>query len=155
MLQFALFVVLSLFELVSLVMLFLLKEQLHAVVSLTAAFFAVSLIFLTLEQPLLALMQLFVMVGGIATYLIVAVASTDAHNHLRINRVLLALLAFGFFAAMYYGASHATFLGTQGSVLSEQAIASSLSQNITMLYVLVFMLFGVGTGTIVLLRRVG
>jgi NADH:ubiquinone oxidoreductase subunit 6 (subunit J) len=152
---FALFVMLSLLELASLALLFVFKDALHAVLSLTAAFSVSALLFLALEQPLLALLQLFVMVGGIATYLFVGAASAGIPRSMHTNYAILALLSIALFAAIYYGASSTKFLSAQGSPLSEQAIASSLSSNIALLYVIALMLFGIGIGTIALLRKIG
>jgi NADH:ubiquinone oxidoreductase subunit 6 (subunit J) len=150
----ALFAALSLLELVSLALVFFLRDELHAVLSLTAAFAVSALLFLALEQPLLALIQLFVTVGGIAVCLLAGAAAVDAPRSRHANYATLALVALAFFAAIYYGASGAQFLGAQSNLLSVQMIASSLSSNIALLYVMAFMLFGIGIGTIALLRKI-
>jgi hypothetical protein len=155
MVQFVLFVLLSLLELASLALLFVFKDPLHAVVSLAAAFSISALLFLTLSQPFLALIQLFIMVGGVATYLLVGVAATGASSPVRTNHVALALFAIALFFAIYYGVSGANFIGVQGNLLSGQMIAAGLSQNVPLLYLAMFMLFGIGTGAIVLLRKMG
>ncbi len=152
--DFALFAMLSLLELASLALLFVLKDTMHAVLALTAAFSISALLFLVMEQPFLALLQLFIMVGGIATYLFVGVAAVEIPRSRHTNYAVLAVLALAFFAAIYYGASSANFLSAQGNVLSGQAIASSLSSSIALLYVMVFALFSIGIGTIVLLRKI-
>ena len=149
-----LFAVLSLLELASLLLVFLLRDGLHAVIALAASFSFSALLFLVMEQPLIALIQLFVMVGGIATYLIVGVTSVDAHRSAHTNRVAFAFLAAAFFAATFYVTSGTTFLGAQSNILSDQVIASGLSSSASLLFMASFMLFSIGIGAIVLLRKI-
>ena len=87
------FIVLALAELLSISLIFVFKDILHSVLSLAMAFFINSLIFLMLEQPLLALLQLFVMVGGISTFLFVGVASVSLSRFGHANLLLLLVLS--------------------------------------------------------------
>ena len=156
MVYFALFMLLSLLELASLVLAFFLRDTLHAVLSVSVAFLVSSLLFLVMEQPLIALVQMFVMVGGIATYLIVGVTSVDVPRSRHTNPAVLALLAIALFAAVYYySVAGIAFSSVQGNLLSSQAVAQDLSSNMALLYTLSLMLFGIGIGTIVLLRKIG
>ena len=154
MMYFVLFAMLSLFELASLILLFVLKETMHAVLSLTVAFSISALLFLAMAQPFLALMQLFIMVGGIATYLFVGVAAVDIQRSRHTNYAVIALLTLAFFAATFYGASRANFASAQGNILSAQTISSGLSANMALLFFIVFMLFGIGIGAMLLLRKI-
>jgi hypothetical protein len=95
------------------------------------------------------------MVGGVSAYLFVGSASAGIPRSMHTNYAILALLSIAFFTVIYYGASSTEFLSAQGNVLSEQAIASSLSSNIALLYLIALMLFGIGIGAIVLLRKIG
>src|SRR5271157_2299118 len=152
MVYFALFVVLSILELASLSLIFIFKDTLHILLSLAAAFAVSALLFLMLDQPLIALVQLFIMLGGIVVYLLVMITSVDITRAVSANYILLELVAVVFFAALYYGISGTAFLNAQGNVLSGQAIASGLSSNMTLLYLIALTLFGIGIGTMVLLR---
>ena len=68
------FVVLSAILIFFALMIFKSKRLLHAVLALTGVFFMSSVVLLLLGQPLAALLQLVILVGGMSTYLIVAVA---------------------------------------------------------------------------------
>ncbi len=150
----ALFVLLAFAELASLAMLFVFKNAMHAVLSLAAAFIITSLMFLVVEQPLLALLQLFVMVGGVATYLFVGVASVGISRFRHADLAVLAVMALASFAVIYYGVYGAQLSGLQSNTLSAQDIGASLSSSVALLYLLVLMLFGIGIATIALLRKV-
>ena len=71
----ALFAIIALLEILSATLVFVFKDMLHVVLSFSALFIINSAIFMVLGQPFLALLQLFIMVGGVSTYLFVGVAS--------------------------------------------------------------------------------
>jgi NADH-quinone oxidoreductase subunit J len=152
---FVLFAVLSLVELASLMLLYLLKDALHSVLALAVALSASALILLALQQPLIALMQLFITVGGIATYLLAAVASVDTKPSVSANMAALALLSIALFATLCYVTSGTGFTMQQGAVLSVQSIVSSMSANVTLLYTVTLALFCIGIGAIALMRKIG
>ncbi len=70
-------IIIALLELVAIAFIFLSKSLLHSVISLTLAFIANSAIFLAIGQPFIAIIQLFIFVGGISTYALVGVASAS------------------------------------------------------------------------------
>ena len=148
------FASLSILEIFALVMLFASKDILHAVLSLSAAFTTNALMLLVLEQPFLALLQLFIMVGGIATYLVVGVASAGVSRFKHTNYAVLDGLTVASFEVILYGLIKVTIPDTQHNVLSAQAIAAGLSWNITLLYLTVLALFAIGIGAIAMLRRI-
>ena len=149
------FIALAIAELLSISLIFVFKDILHSVLSLAMAFFVNSLIFLLLDQPLLALLQLFVMVGGISTFLFVGVASVSLSRFGHTNKLLLLILSVAFFAISFYMAVGTPFPVQQQNFISGAAISEQLESGVGQLYVIIFALFGVALGAIMLLRRVG
>lgn len=148
------FVALALAELVFISLIFFFKDVLHSVLSMAMAFFVNSLMFLALNQPLLALLQLFVMVGGIATFLFVGVASVSMSRFGHANLLMLLVLSVVFFAVSFYMAVGTPFPVQQQNFLSVEAIAGQLASGAGQLYVVVFALFGAAIGAITLLRKI-
>ena len=74
MLSLALFLAVAVLELISIALIVLFKDIMHSSLALASLFFMNLLVFLMLQQPLLAVVQLFVLVGGISTYMIIGVA---------------------------------------------------------------------------------
>jgi NADH:ubiquinone oxidoreductase subunit 6 (subunit J) len=148
------FIALALAELLSISLIFCFKDILHSVLSLAVAFLVNSLLFLELGQPLLALLQLFVMVGGIATFLFVGVASVSTSRFGHANLLMLLVLSVVFFAVSFYMAVGTPFPAQQSNFLSVDLITEQLASGIGQLYVMVFSLFGVGLGAITLLKRI-
>lgn len=148
------FIALALVELLSIALIFVFKDVLHSVLSLAMAFFVNSLLFLMLDQPLLALLQLFVMVGGIATFLFVGVASVGASRFVHTNLPFLLALSVAFFLITFYLAAGTPFPVQQQNPLSGTAIAGELASGSGQLYAMVFALFGVALGAIIMLRRI-
>lgn len=149
-----LFIALALAELLAISLIFVFKDILHSVLSLAMAFFVNSLLFLMLNQPLLALLQLFVMVGGIATFLFIGVASVSASRFGHASLMLLLILSLAFFAVTFYMASGTPFPIQQQNYLSGDMIAGQLASGSGQLYVIIFALFGTAMGAIILLRRI-
>ncbi len=75
MIDLALFLIVSVIALAFSVLVFVFKDILHAAIALSGVFLMNSLFFIVLSQPLLAVVQLFIMVGGITTFLFVGVAA--------------------------------------------------------------------------------
>jgi NADH-quinone oxidoreductase subunit J len=149
-----LFIALAAAEILFIALVFVLKDVLHSVLSLAMAFFVNSLMFLVLNQPLLALLQLFVMVGGIATFLFVGVASVSISRFRHTNLLLLLVLALAFFAVSFYIAAGTPFPTQQQNLLTVDAISSQLASGAGQFYLMIFALFGVALGAIALLKRI-
>ncbi len=81
--SFGLFSIVSAVMITSGIGIFYQKSIMRAVIALSVSFIASSLIFFILNQEFIALLQLFVFVGGMSTYLIVAVSS----EYKKINRI--------------------------------------------------------------------
>ena len=149
----AFFMVLALIEIASAMAVYVLRDLLHSVLALAAFFTVNSALLLMLAQPMIALLQLFIMVGGISTFIFVGVASSgysrfrsENYNALGIAYIaLFVLLAVSIALSQVYGSAH--------NVLSATLIAQSLSGNVALLYFAALLLFGAGFGSIVVMKR--
>ncbi len=74
------FATLSIILVLFALMIFKSKNLINAILSLTGVFFMSSMILFFLGQALVALLQLIILVGGLSTYLIVAVASEPSKD---------------------------------------------------------------------------
>jgi len=151
----ALFAILALLEIVSALLIFLFKDILHAVIALSATFIFNSALFLLLGQPLLALLQLFIMVGGVSAYMFVGVAAGSYSKFKHMNFLVFFALIAIIIAALYFVTSSSTVSATGQNLLSSQMITDTLTQNAGLLYIIVAMLFGTGIGSIILMRKLG
>ena len=147
------FMVLASADILSLLLIFVFKDILHSVLALSVSFFVNSLIFLLLSQPLLALIQLFIMVGGISTYLFVGVASAPLSHFKHTSHAVLAIVSVVFFAACFYNAAGMQLPAPQNNALSGEAIATYLASSMGQLYMVALVLFGAALGSIALLKK--
>lgn len=138
---------------------FIFKDTLHIALALSAVFFVNSLIFLFINQPLLALIQLFIMVGGVSIYLFVGVASAS-YSHFRYTNYALLTVAFiAIFIVMVYGVySTGAVSGPQSQApntygLGQIASSFGSTYSIMALYAITIMLFLLALGSIPLLNR--
>ncbi len=154
---YALVLVPAILMIVGTALIFVLKDTMHAAVSLAFIFILNSLIFLMLDQPLLALIQLFIMVGGVSVYLFVGVASSSYSNFKHTNYFLFAGIAIVLFAITAYGAyssnAFQSYQLTNSFGISEASAAFSMSSTIISLYAITFMLFILALGSLPLLNR--
>ena len=71
------FIALAALAVIASIFIFLQKRLIHAVLFLAIVFVSSSIIFLLLGQTLIAVLQMLIFVGGLSTYLIVAVATEE------------------------------------------------------------------------------
>jgi len=140
-------------------LIFILKDVLHVALALSAVFFVNSLIFLVIGQPLLALIQLFIMVGGVSVYLFVGVAAAGYSHFKYTNYWVLAIVAIAIFSALLYGVYlhglSGPAAGQPPSAYTTAQVAVSLSSKYTLIaiYSIALMLFLVALSAIPLLNR--
>lgn len=131
--------------------LFLQKKLLHSVIFLALAASVSSLIFLYLNQVLVALLQLLVFVGGLSTYLIVAVAAEEKKVGIRSAIAFLIasfVIAAGLLAAIP-GFQAPISGGNDFSAVAQAAI----QQYYAMLFMAVSLLFAVAIGSVIVIKR--
>jgi NADH:ubiquinone oxidoreductase subunit 6 (subunit J) len=150
-----LFAIAALLGIASAVLVFMLKDVLHSVIALTFLFIANSAIFLILGQPFLALLQLFIMVGGVSTYAFVGVASSGYAKFKHTNLTLFALFAIVIFAVLAYKGAPPNAIVQQQNMLSTNYLSQALASNVGLLYIMAIMLFGIALGSILLMKKMG
>lgn len=148
-----LFAALAVAELASVLLIFLFRDMMHSVLALSMVFFVNSLLFLLLGQPLLALVQLFVMIGGVSTFLFVGVASAGLSRFRHTSFATLAVLSAALFVVCFYRVYGAQF-SEQQNALQAGALASYLAASVGQLYAMVFAMFCVALGAVLLLRKI-
>lgn len=151
----ALFIIVALLELSSAVLVFFFRDIVHTVLSLSLLFVFNSVMFLILGQPLLALLQLFVMVGGVATYIFVGVGSASYSKFKSTDYKVLAV-AYAFILVVFLARlANVGPIEAQQNILSSQIISQFFISDIGLVYLLTVMLFGVGFGSILLMKKLG
>ncbi|MDE1855656.1 MAG: hypothetical protein KGH49_00225 [Candidatus Micrarchaeota archaeon] len=148
------FVLLIVAGALSSVMLMRSRELFKAAISLAIVFAVVAGFMLILSLTAIALFQLFILVGGLSTYLVVAVAS-DRHAQFRHVSPLGFSVAFVVLAAIFFyvlGVPSQQGLATLPNVAQE--IAASLSGSIALIGAMIFLMFAAAIGSIIMMKRV-
>lgn len=131
--------------------LFLQRKLLRSVVLLAMAAAGSALIFLYLGQVLIALLQLLVFVGGLSTYLIVAVATEEKKVNMRSAWAFVlasVVIAAGLLAAV------STLNTTQQASNSFSASAESAIQGYyAVFFSAVFLLFAAAIGSVAVIKK--
>lgn len=147
------FLAISALTLISALILFLSRRLLHAVLALTFVFLGSALIFLYLGQTFAALLQLFIFVGGLSTYLIVAVASEESKSSLKLPTfILLVIIVVGGLSALLINSG----LNSTPPASPNDFVASAgaaLSTYYPFLFALLILLFSAVMGSILILRK--
>ncbi len=147
-----LFVIASAIMVLSGIAIFYQKSIMRAVVALTIAFTASSFIFFILGQNFIALLQLFIFVGGMSTYLIVAVSS----EYKKINKIEFSAICA---IALMIGLGFLLILtGVQFSTATTQVSMSTFFVDVfqsyyPIIFAAIIMLFLVAMGSVIVIRR--
>ncbi|MGD0728932.1 MAG: hypothetical protein ABR981_02550 [Candidatus Micrarchaeaceae archaeon] len=150
----ALFIIVALLELLSAALIFVFKDILHVVIALASLFLFNSILFFILQEPLFAVLQLFIMVGGVSTYMIVGSGSASYSKFKHTNYYVLASAYIVIFAMLAYGALQTSIAVSEQNVISNSFIAQSIMSNIGLFYLIALMMFGIGISSIVLMRKI-
>ncbi len=146
------FLVVYAFTAISALYMFLSRKLMHAVVGLALAFTGTALAFLVMGQTIIAILQMLVFVGGLSTYLVVAVASEE-----RSSMMLKAQYFIVALAAMLIAVVFAMWQVPQRSIVYPSAFlasfSSALSGQYAVFYVIVALLFGTLISSVLILRR--
>ena len=151
----ALFIAVALLEIFAAILVFVFKDILHVVLSISALFAFNSMMFFILSQPLLALLQLFIMVGGISTYIFVGVASPGYSKFRNANYLAFGLIYLLFLLVFTVKIVQINPISIQHNFLSANMISESLAADSGLLYFLAIMVFGTGFGSILLMKKLG
>ena len=132
------------------------NKMIHAALFLSLVFFINALVFLLLSQPILAILQLMIMVGGIATYIFVSVA--PAKNSIAKVRygvlVLLFIILFVNLALPMLLKGYINNAGLNYSFGLNNMIYY-ISANIGLFYLMGIMLFTTALAAIILMKMPG
>lgn len=126
------------------------RKLIHAVAAITAAFVGSALVFFLLGQTLIGILQLLIFVGGLSTYLIVAVATEEKNTkmiRLPVFAVVTVVMLIGLSSIAIYLPQSAQ---DNGPSFLTQAF-SAFKSDFLILYMLVILLFSVTiAGTLVI-----
>ena len=130
---------------------FLQKKSFHSVIFLALASTGSALIFLYVGQTLIALLQLLVFVGGLSTYLIVAIATEEKQAKMSSNIVFLVasmVIAAGL-SLLVYTLQPVQIGNNDFSTIAQNAF----SQYYALFFAAVFLMFAVGIGSVLVMKK--
>jgi NADH:ubiquinone oxidoreductase subunit 6 (subunit J) len=145
----------AIFEFAAIAFIFISRSLLHSVISLTLAFVVNSALFLIMKQPFLAIIQLFIFVGGISTYALVGVASSGFSKFPHTNKFAFIAVFVILLAAISYPLLTANISSTGTNAFTPLQVKSGITGYIGLFYLITAMLFGVALGSIILFKSLG
>ncbi len=128
------------------------REMSHAMVGFLFVSVSTAALLALLGLPLLALLQLFIMVGGVSTYLFVGVSSESLSRFKHTSFPVLFIIAICLAVVPVYKVLAMPTGPAQAGVLSQSAMAAGISGNVVLFYMLGVLLFGIGLASIVMMR---
>ncbi len=151
----AIVAIIAVLELAAIAFIFISKSLLHSVISLTLAFVANSALFLAMQQPFLAIIQLFIFVGGISTYAIVGVASASFSKFPHTNRLAFVAVFIILLAVISYPVFGMKNTVMQYNQFTALQVKTGISSYMGLFYLITAMLFGIAIGSIILVKSLG
>jgi NADH-quinone oxidoreductase subunit J len=151
----ALFVIISAIGIILAILVFAFRDILHSALALAGVFLVNSLFFLFLDQPILAVVQLFIMVGGITTFLFVGVASAPYSKFKYTKLAYLCILWVVLLIAMIVPLGSLGISASQSNIFDASGIANSLGTATALYYLMLLLMFGVSLGAVLLLKKAG
>ncbi len=146
------FAIVSFIMLLSSIMIFYQRSIMRAVILLTISFGSSSAIFFILNQNFVALLQLFIFVGGMSTYLIISVFS----EYKKINQVdfvKICIVAAVIFSAVFLSLIGITNNNTLQSTNMSTFFAYAFESYFPLIYLAIVMLFLTSIGSILIIRK--
>lgn len=154
MLELLLFIFLAAVGVVAGIVLLAQKSLFKSAISLAILFVAVGGFILLTGQTLITLFQLFILVGGLSTYLIVAVASERESTFRHVDMRVFAAVFIVFGALMVYAIVANTQGGTPTTPGALVEVAASINSYYGLMGAIVFLMFALGIGSIMLIKKV-
>jgi NADH:ubiquinone oxidoreductase subunit 6 (subunit J) len=151
--MFAEFIILAVITIVSAFAIFISRSILKSALALAFVFIAVSAVLLLLGQAVIATIQLFILVGGLSTYIILAVASETKPNKSKTNMKIFTILFIVIFAVTSYSIlpSILSINTAQNNIYA--AITYAMSQYLLPIYAIILFMFSVAIGSIIIIKR--
>lgn len=154
MLELILFLAVTVIAILAALDIFLEKELFKSAIALAVTFAASAAVLLFLSQTLIAILQLLLLVGGLSTYLIVAVASGERKYFRHTDMRVLVILFIVLDAVFTYVLSMASFsLVVNGNESIGLALDLGFIEFYVLLYFIVLLLFAVSIGSILLIKK--
>ncbi len=125
------------------------RSLMRAVTALALSFFGSAIVFYALGQGLLALLQLLVFVGGLSTYLIVAVSTEHREFGNRLTLVALSAVLIVGLSVMLFGVQEMQQKSTDTSTY----IAAAFSAYWPIIFIVALALFGAAMASVLVIRR--
>ncbi len=147
------FFAISAITVASSILIFAAKRLIYAVAALAAAFLGSALLFFLLGQTVMALLQLLVFVGGLSTYLIVAVSTEEKGAKLIFLPAFLAVAAVTAAGLGYVilGYVQPTGANAASSFLGSAAIA--MQGSYALFYVMATLLAAVSISGVMIINK--
>ncbi|MDE1827662.1 MAG: hypothetical protein KGH65_00675 [Candidatus Micrarchaeota archaeon] len=153
MLELALFVLLTVVGILAAVAVLSQKSLFKSAIALAILFAVVSGYILMLGQTLISLFQLLILVGGLSTYLVVAVAAEGTINFRHVSARGFSVIFVVLAAVLIY----ATAMNSNASFISapdiSQEIALAIGGSFGIIAAVVFLMFAVGIGSVMLIKK--
>lgn len=135
------------------IMIFVQKKIIYSVLSLTAVFLGSAIVFYLLGQTFIAILQLIIFVGGLSTYVMVAVA-TEEKNLKLISLPFFFVIAIILFAGLTLILN---YLPVQNPAATNPdfliAASYALQSDYVLLYLIALLLFAVTIGGTLVIKR--
>ncbi|MGC8662170.1 MAG: hypothetical protein ACP5RT_00055 [Candidatus Micrarchaeia archaeon] len=150
--EIAMLFAVAFFTLGSAFFIFASKSIFHAAIALAFTFFGSAMALLFASQSILALLQLFVLVGGFSTYLIIAFSQENKEKR-SVNMVYFSVLAIVIavsFALMFMPIGGSTTHTSNGFLASFESLEENTPY---LLYVIAFIPFAGAIGSILLVKK--
>lgn len=129
------------------------RRLLHAVLALTGVFFIGSLVILLFGQALVALLQLIILVGGMSTYLIVAVAAEQGHGKSISVKAFVAVFALLFAALLPLAfAESGGIISGSGNFIA--SAANDFNSHAYLFFLIALLVAASAIGSVVLIKRI-
>ncbi len=152
MLELIAFVIALAFTLAAAIAIFLEKSMLRAVVALALAMTGSAVLMFGIGESMIALLQLLIFVGGLSTYLLVAIAPEKRRPTGRAWFIGLAVvLALSLAAEAYYASGYVMAVPGTGAIQSYAGYA--FQSYYAVLYVIAFALFTTAIGSVLVIRK--
>ena len=155
MLELLLFIFLAAVGIVSGIVLLAQKSLFKSAIALAIVFISVGGFIMLTGQTLITLFQLFILVGGLSTYLIVAVASERESVFRHVDMRVFAVVFVIFGALMAYAvATNTPSSAAQATPGGLAEVAASINSYYALMGAIVFLMFALGIGSIMLIKKV-
>ncbi|MEM3791229.1 MAG: NADH-quinone oxidoreductase subunit J [Candidatus Micrarchaeaceae archaeon] len=141
---FILFALSSIFSIAA----FFQKKVLYSAIMMAFVFTMTAFLFLYLNNTAIALLQILILVGGLATYFIVAVASEEEKKSIRPVSIILGIIIFAVLYIPFYSMNE----GTPYSHSFSQEASGALSFPLA-LYLSSFLLFMASVSTVLIIAK--